>query len=253
MRATALGLREKQGILLHLNEFTRGGNRKLPHSKQLGEDGPRFHVTERVRKQTRDPKPREFPAPSPGESCRETKPPGKHRSKGPRTTKGGGSVRAGRAARARGLRRARARRMAGPRLQRLCRPGLTHQLMVPNLALPPGSSAETGSSGITSGFSQSPGSDVHSALCARKRRGWAGPGALTLPRRWASRAVARVLDLMLCLRTGSACGGGVGTPRVRFLPEILTCKILISLLHVPLNLVTALVFLSVKKFLIQRQ
>lgn len=38
--------------------------------------------------------------------------------------------------------------------------------MVPNLALPPGSSAATRSWGIASGFSQSPGSDVSPApLC----------------------------------------------------------------------------------------
>lgn len=58
--------------------------------------------------------------------------------------------------------------------------GLTHQLMVPNLGLPPGSSATTRSSGITSGFSQSPGSDVEPAPLPG-RGGWeAEPGALTL-------------------------------------------------------------------------
>lgn len=103
------------------------------------------------------------------------------------------------AAGAKGLRWARARRTAGLGLQRLCCPGLTHQLMVLNLALLPGSSAATGSSGITSGFSQSPGSDVNPAHCARKRRGWAGLGELTLPRRRASRALAPARDLGYCL------------------------------------------------------
>lgn len=75
----------------------------------------------------------------------------------------------------------RAKRIAGRGLRRTRRLGLTHQLMVPNLALQPGSSAATLSWGITSGFNQFPGSDVSPAPSARKRlSGGAGPGALTL-------------------------------------------------------------------------
>lgn len=53
-------------------------------------------------------------------------------------------------------------------------PGLTHQLMVLNPRRLPGSSVEKFSR-ITSGFGQSPGSDVGHAPFARKRREGGGP------------------------------------------------------------------------------
>lgn len=152
---------EKEGILLHFNERLQEeetGNFLTPSSWE--KRGPVLRNRKSQETDTGIPGQGDSPAPAPGESCGETEPPGMHRGKGPRTIKGGGSVLAGRAARTRRLRWAWARRLAGLGLQRFCRPGLTHQLMVPKLALPPGSSAATGSSGITSGFSQSPGSDV---------------------------------------------------------------------------------------------
>ena len=70
--------------------------------------------------------------------------------------------------------------MAGRGLQLFPPPGLTHQLMIPNLALPPGSSAAAQSWEIASGFNQSPGSDVGPAPSAGRGDLEDGP---PLPRR----------------------------------------------------------------------
>lgn len=65
-----------------------------------------------------------------------------------------------RAARARGPRGTQGKARRGPGAPAALPRGLTHQLMVPNLALPLGFSTAARSSGITSGFARSPGSDV---------------------------------------------------------------------------------------------
>lgn len=117
----------------------------------------------------------------------------------------------------------RARRIAGLGLQRCCRRGLTHQLMVPNLALLLGSSAATRSSGITSGFSQSPGSDVDPRpLCPEEAAGLARPGVLTLP--------PPPPPLRAACESPWRGDSGLGPwrghqgPWARFLPSTLTCK-----------------------------
>lgn len=115
-----------------------------------------------------------------------------------------------------GRRARRARRVAARAPAALPR-GLTHQLMVPNLAPPPGSAAAARSSGITSGFSQSPGSDASPAPSARKRR-LRGRGLRFNPAAAAAagsgeRCPGPPPSRDDCLGfSDSACGGGVRIP-----------------------------------------
>lgn len=124
------------------------GNRAVPHLKHLG-DGTSTLDLSQEKSQTRDPAPHLPVSPD------ETEPPGKHRRKAPRTTLGSfpaGSCSGRRPSeqdgqcgrRAPGARRTRRVGGRAPGLHPL---RLTHQLMVPKVALQPGSSRARGPRG----------------------------------------------------------------------------------------------------------
>lgn len=132
--------------------FKREGNEEVPPFQRLGADGTGSWEHEGSGNES-DAGPGPHLPVSPAERWRPCSAPGKA-SRAPLRAQGPGGQRG------EGRKGRRARRVAA-RAPAALPQGLTHQLMVPNLAPPPGSAAAAvRSSGITSGFSQSPGSDA---------------------------------------------------------------------------------------------